>query len=84
MQFTINHESFHCDRDENGEWVWISDTAECEGVFLSAWEAQQDAIHYVQNEIDDERVDAEQRESDRPYGSYDDQVRREYDYQIRH
>lgn len=83
MHFTINNTAFIIDHDE-GQWYWASDYADSDSVFLTAYQAQQDAMRFMRAVIDDKRDSTVQVDEDAVYGSYEQQVSREYNHAIRH
>lgn len=83
LHFTINGERFWVDPFPDG-YAWVSHTDEGQFCYPTQAEAQQEALDYVRIRDENERAAADLALEESVYGSYDDQVRREYNYQIRH
>lgn len=77
MEFSLNGRTYWVNEFADG-YAWRSEAREGIEGFRTAVEAQKDAIRYEQDRIDTlQREYQEARDRDR-YGSYEQQMRRDY------
>lgn len=84
MEIQINSRAFIIDEFSENQWFWLCREADSTLFFESACHAMQNAIYYVQYDLDDKENKLASKIEDECFGSYEDQVRKEYDYAIRH
>lgn len=73
MDFEINGVEHWIERLDDG-YVWASDVNESDDIMQTVCAAQQDALDKAQAKIADAAVDAAQREENKLYGTYEEQV----------